>query len=867
LTERRDQLLASEARVQDVCLLCAAVALCLWRLIDLAASVLPADAGIVLLALAASFVRQDWLMRHGTRCLRIIFALLIVGITIEAVAPDGVSRDLWRIPLAALIGLGLYLGAARHGAAQLGGSKDHGKAHALVGTMLAPALLVALATEGFQSGRALLASPLGTTASPLPYQVMAAGTVVVMLAMRGVRGMHADSRDRAAWWPAVMALVAAVALFWCRRSTLAFSLAACVLGVTYAVGTAVGLMAKGRYELACLCGGAFLLLVGVLASVPAMTTPVGEEAFPVTSFDTIVCAVSLAATWRASRGEKGAEPTAEEVLRARAAACLSERELQVFDGLLTGSTIAQIAATAGLSRGTVSTYCGRVYQKLGVSSKSELLALCGGGLGGLTDQLASAPSGSAEPTPQEDMPGRDSRPVARRAALLASFSSLLVCLSLILLPWMGRPGAARGGDAASALLVLGVVGMMAGLLLVGWVRDDKNGRRAAALAPLVCVCCAAVLLPGVFDAATLPWDVVWIAGAVAGLAIGCWAGLLCAMLSCDMRACPWAMPIAACALGVLSSRPVGALAGCLAAAIAGSCSAFLLGGEKGVQTGDNRQNGITRISGLPSVWCLAELTLGGAGLGLALAGMVGDAAIWPRTNVLGQGEHTLAPWALLGVAVSLLAPLALPKTRDRHRPWVPCTLSGVIALMVVHVVTGGTASVWGKGAVPVVHLAPMTAIFALCAWSARVADAPGVDRDNAIRGIWLPVLGGALVGMQVVAHGLAADACALALMAVGALGLQAHGREMERRASLGAKGVADVMRFTLLERGLTAAEVVVAERLARGHTPAQVAASLHLSKLTVATHRRSVYAKIGVHSQAELTRVVVDELREQGLLG
>jgi DNA-binding NarL/FixJ family response regulator len=53
---------------------------------------------------------------------------------------------------------------------------------------------------------------------------------------------------------------------------------------------------------------------------------------------------------------------------------LSERERQVLEGLVQGQTEKQVAAALGLSPATVRTYVVRLYEKLRVANKAELLA-------------------------------------------------------------------------------------------------------------------------------------------------------------------------------------------------------------------------------------------------------------------------------------------------------------------------------------------------------------------------------------------------------------------------------------------------------------------------------------------------------------
>lgn len=61
--------------------------------------------------------------------------------------------------------------------------------------------------------------------------------------------------------------------------------------------------------------------------------------------------------------------------------------------------------------------------------------------------------------------------------------------------------------------------------------------------------------------------------------------------------------------------------------------------------------------------------------------------------------------------------------------------------------------------------------------------------------------------------------------------------------------------------GLTEAERAVCELLAQGMTVPQIADRLVLSRNTIATQKKAVYKKLGVHSQAELIKTVADYSR------
>lgn len=61
---------------------------------------------------------------------------------------------------------------------------------------------------------------------------------------------------------------------------------------------------------------------------------------------------------------------------------------------------------------------------------------------------------------------------------------------------------------------------------------------------------------------------------------------------------------------------------------------------------------------------------------------------------------------------------------------------------------------------------------------------------------------------------------------------------------------------------LTARELEIAERIARGEPVADIAAALSISHYTVETHLKHIYSKLDVHSRIQLARALrgfVDE--------
>jgi len=56
---------------------------------------------------------------------------------------------------------------------------------------------------------------------------------------------------------------------------------------------------------------------------------------------------------------------------------------------------------------------------------------------------------------------------------------------------------------------------------------------------------------------------------------------------------------------------------------------------------------------------------------------------------------------------------------------------------------------------------------------------------------------------------------------------------------------------------LSAREIEVVERMVEGNSPKEIASALFISPHTVRNHLRSIYSKLGVHTQVELLRKVV----------
>jgi len=73
-----------------------------------------------------------------------------------------------------------------------------------------------------------------------------------------------------------------------------------------------------------------------------------------------------------------------------------------------------------------------------------------------------------------------------------------------------------------------------------------------------------------------------------------------------------------------------------------------------------------------------------------------------------------------------------------------------------------------------------------------------------------------------------------------------------------AKARLAAMRQATGEDGLSVREAEVLRLIALGHTSAEIALKLHLSRRTVETHRARIHRKLGLRTRAELVRYALD---------
>ena len=194
---------------------------------------------------------------------------------------------------------------------------------------------------------------------------------------------------------------------------------------------------------------------------------------------------------RAARGRDAAGEgvrTASRLDAIPGAEGLSSREAQVAAAELAGASDADIADELGVKPQTVSTYRSRMYQKLGVSSRAELLAAARpcAGMPGQAMQVAG-PRASAMPLSWSA--------VAFRAGLGAAALLLLAALLRLAVP---LPAQRLALLAVSVLLILkGASGLVRaqGQEGLGRGRGSCPGFEPQFVAGCVCACVGAVVSP------------------------------------------------------------------------------------------------------------------------------------------------------------------------------------------------------------------------------------------------------------------------------------------------------------------------------------------------------------------------------------
>ncbi len=356
-------------------------------------------------------------------------------------------------------------------------------------------------------------------------------------------GFSSGARRRAVVCLGISGVACALALqclseFECAyEDTLAVSMA----GWAYAAALFALGMVRGSASEMPFANGAFFFLVGAFVGIDAAaiaceSSTVGAEvswalpafvAFAVASFVPLMLPWGRGLRAASSNGE-GRDTNEAACLAPRLDAIpgadgLSSRETQVATAELTGASDAGIAEELGLKPQTVATYRSRVYQKLGVSTRAEFLAVA--------RSCAAMPDRAMSGV----VPRKSAIPLSWRAVV---FRSALGTAALLLLASLLR--------TALSLLALRLVLLGASVLLIlkgtaSLVRaqgQDDLGRDESVIAGFdprvvagcVCACVGAVVSP------QLPVMFGWRALAVPAATFLCLVWVFCTARDGSARA-------------------------------------------------------------------------------------------------------------------------------------------------------------------------------------------------------------------------------------------------------------------------------------------------------------------------------------------
>lgn len=259
--------------------------------------------------------------------------------------------------------------------------------------------------------------------------------------------------------------------------------------------------------------------------------------------------------------------------------------------------------------------------------------------------------------------------------------------------------------------------------------------------------------------------------------------------------------------------------------------------------------GVSR--GTVGTYCARIYQKAGVGSRGELVGLVGSAG--------GEGSSD-------SVSARLWSP---PRMGYRVGPiCAACLLGGGVATGLLGVPEGALPALCALGLslpqarawlAPLAILACGVAALGVCL-AAALSSRRGAEAERVAWAVAAPMALGAVLGaLGVFALG---PAWIPPLMIAGIVGCVSATEAFGRRAQVASRGAEATLAGRLRSRGLTEAEVRVALRLACGQSAREIAEEFVVSRKTVATQRRSLYRKLGVHGREELTRLVADGLDE-----
>lgn len=478
-------------------------------------------------------------------------------------------------------------------------------------------------------------------------------------------------------------------------------------------------------------------------------------------------------------------------------ASLSARESAVAEMLIEGATQASISEALGLSRGTVATYCHRIYEKAGCENRAAFLRAC--------EARECGRATSRFDTDAELGGGMRVEGLAHVGAFDAGGripSLLLVACDAAAVMLAVVPGLAPHGTAAGTPPFAWMASVLLALLGFIMVSDQQDSGETAEV-------------PHGYGR-----SVRWL--------MGPWGAVLVAILG-----------TMAFRRGVshVPAQEMGLVVTGLYALV---CSMRLAGHLAGVAQSDPS----------PCVRCAAGAT------SPLLALLLSEVLVWAP-----------ARWASLLVFCGYLPIAVAAHTFQRENPRVLTTRSGGTigfslspypAALLAFGGFGLSYAMVPGGPSPIASLSWLLAPLALSVLDV-LAFRSAADASICIRAFgagagWvsLGVLAGALWG------GALPPVVRVVALVVLACGCVLYVRELGRRLEFANLDLPGKIRESCGEFGITAAEASTAALLASGLTVDECARQRFVSRATIVSQRRSVYAKLGVRTRDEL-RACIDK--------
>lgn len=616
-----------------------------------------------------------------------------------------------------------------------------------------------------------------------------------------------------------------------------------------------GALCVEAIALSVLAGGSGLVLA------PVMAADLSRPSLPMIAFvlvGLIAGISSIVSIARARAGEAlGQERPIDPKASADVFAMLSDRERAVVNGMLSGASLAEMADRLELSKGTVSTYRKRAYEKLGVEDLN--------GLERLVSEQAELPGPSA---------GR--RVVSRRCgafgvpACFALLSCEMGLWLLVAMPWHGAALTIRGSMYISQLPVL--CGMLIGLLLVA--RGGAVALRGLPIEAIDMATFALLALSGslVVDHFLSSSDIAeWgiVPTYVCGLCIGVRAPLFFKRLRRTWDAAgrlsvfvvSGAVLVAALLLQTICALTLVMRNGWIPAL-------FMVGLYAGALAFDSSPASApsTAIAGIgyaPSKRGAFLLFLGGVGAGSWMELWDGTSMAWgfrlPVTASL-LGHANLAAATVMMGAASLAAVVCMVAMGERRAQRVLLLAALAVFLPAAGIGLAANPDPWGIGWMLLTMLPLLLALLAAGMRCLRVMEAGG-DQARCTVAVMIPLVGGAAMGL--IAEGELSPwlvMLAAPMLIAGTVGLLDCSRVYAVRLTYWKTGKAERAYQALQGLGLNPAEAETGSLLFLGLSVAEVAERRFVSKSTVVTQRRAVYRALDVRTRDQLAVCIGREI-------